>query len=71
MEASHHNDLVNFIIDLDDEQCGNPEMHLSAYSSDVHALERILREESVDPDSKIRPFMATPLRLAATGPRCC
>ena len=60
-------DLVNFIIDLEDEECPNYSLHLAAYQSDLTQLELLLNDSTANIDSRIRPFLATPLRLAATG----
>ena len=70
-------DLANFILDLEDEDCPRHDLHLAAYQGDLQRLEAILNEDDLGDgviDSRIRPFQATPLRLAATGARlrsCC
>ena len=62
-------DLVNFIIDLEDEDCPNFSLHLASYQSDLNLLESLLSDSEGKShiDARIRPFLATPLRLAATG----
>ena len=60
-------DLANFILDLDDEDCPHSGLHLAAYQGDDEMLLQVLQEPDCDIDSRIRPFQATPLRLAATG----
>ena len=63
-------DLANFIIDLEDEDCPESAVHVAAYQGQVEELEALLRDESVRAkclNARIRPFGATPLRLAATG----
>ena len=62
-------DLANFIIDLDDEDCPNFGLHLAAYQGDNLQLKELLKqpEYKENIDARIRPFLATPLRLAATG----
>ena len=63
-------DLASFIIDLEDEDCPESAVHVAAYQGQVEELEALLRDESVKAkclNARIRPFGATPLRLAATG----
>ncbi len=61
-------DLANFILDLSDDSCpAARHLHLPAYNGDADALCKGLRTYGDQIDSKIRPFGATPLRLAATG----
>ena len=63
-------DLANFIIDLEDEDCPESAVHVAAYQGQVEELEALLRDERVREsclNARIRPFGATPLRLAATG----
>ena len=64
-------DLANFLLDLSDDSCPLARLlHLPAYNGDAAALIQTIRQvpEARDHlDSKIRPFAATPLRLAATG----
>lgn len=63
------NDLINYIIDIDDEDCPDFSLHLAAYQNDVDQIKQILESaESQDLlEARIRPFLATPLRLAATS----
>jgi hypothetical protein len=69
MAEQAKSELVNFIIDLEDEDCPRFEVHLAAYKNDTKLLENLLENEEHRKliDSRIRPFLATPLRLAATG----
>lgn len=62
-------ELVNFIIDLEDEECPNFGLHVAAYQGDIEQLKEFLKEPEYreNIDARIRPFLATPLRLAATG----
>ena len=66
-------ELSNFIIDLDDEDCPHFGLHLAAYQGDLEQLKSILKDPELRGhiDAKVRPFKATPLRLAATGERKC
>lgn len=64
--AAASRDLANFIIDLSDEDCPDPSLHLAAYNGDAGALRGRLGA-GLDPEARVRPFLATPLRLAATG----
>lgn len=63
-------ELSNFILDLSDEECPGKALHEAAYKGDLDGLKQLFLQ---DPDLKtqinsgIRPFGATPLRLAATG----
>ncbi len=62
-------DLAKFIIDTNDEDCPECLLHVAAYEGKVGPLQELLSDEDVlkKIDTKIRPFSATPLRLAATG----
>ena len=62
-------ELGNFIIDLADEDCPHNEVHVAAYNNDSAVLEKLLEieEHRKNIDTRIRPYLATPLRLAATG----
>jgi hypothetical protein len=63
-------DLANFILDLKDEDCPQFGIHLAAYQGQVEDLTTLLADDKMKAeclDSGIRPFGATPLRLAATG----
>ena len=66
-------ELASFIIDLEDEECPNFALHLAAYQGDIPQLEDLLKkpEYKENIDARIRPFLATPLRLAATGQQMC
>ena len=69
MTKTASSELANFIIDLEDEECPNFGLHLAAYQGDIAQLNELLSkpEYRENIDAKIRPFKATPLRLAATG----
>ena len=67
MTTTPANDLINFIIDIDDEECPEFGLHLAAYQGDVALLQDLLQKHPDLINSRIRPFLATPLRLAATG----
>lgn len=62
-------DLSNFIIDLDDEDCRDNGLHVASYRGESEKVEAILEEKSKEGiiNARIRPFLATPLRLAVTG----
>lgn len=62
-------DLLNFIIDLDDDGCPDVGLHVAAFQGKVDTL-RVQLAAPRSPDlinARVRPFLATPLRLAATG----
>ena len=65
------NELVNYIIDVDDEDCPEFGLHLASYQGDLNMLNQLLTSSSEDVkntiDTRIRPFLASPLRLAATA----
>ncbi len=67
--AKTKSELANFIIDLEDEDCPDFSLHLAAYQGDIAQLKDLLNSEEhkKNIDTRIRPFLATPLRLAATG----
>ncbi len=67
--AKTKSELANFIIDLEDEDCPDFSLHLAAYQGDITQLKDLLNSEEhkKNIDTRIRPFLATPLRLAATG----
>ena len=68
--VSVRSDLASFIIDLEDEDCPDFGVHVCAYQGQVEELEELLSDGDVKArclDARIRPFGATPLRLAATG----
>ena len=64
-------DLSHFLIDLEDEECPQFCLHLSAYQGEADKLLEMLQDPALRElvNTQIRPFLATPLRLAATG-RC-
>ena len=65
--VTNANDLINFIIDIDDEDCPEFGLHLAAYQGDLPMLKRMIEEHGDLINTRIRPFLSTPLRLAATG----
>ena len=72
--GSTANDLLGYILDVNDEDCPDFSLHLAAYQGDVDQLRRLLEGRVPHADdqedyinARIRPFMSTPLRLAATG----
>lgn len=62
-------ELANYIIDLEDEECPNFGLHVASYQGDIEELKELLKDPQYreNIDARIRPFLATPLRLAATG----
>ena len=62
-------DLLNFIIDLDDDGCPDVGLHVAAFQGKVDTLQGQLAapKSSELINARVRPFLATPLRLAATG----
>ena len=62
-------ELANFIIDLNDEDCPDHSLHSAAYAGRTDELTQLLTDDAQLKliDSRIRPFLATPLRLAATS----
>ena len=69
MTKPNSSELTNFIIDLEDEDCPDFGLHLAAYQGDTQLLQQLLAQPNYKEniDARIRPFSATPLRLAATG----
>ena len=67
--AGVQSDLTHFIIDLDDDDCPDVGIHVAAYQGNLESLELQLKvpdnEEKIN--MRVRPFLASPLRLAATG----
>ncbi|XP_023341380.1 ankyrin repeat and SOCS box protein 1 isoform X1 [Eurytemora carolleeae] len=60
---------VHFILDLDDDDCPDSCLHLAAFLGNIQSLREIL-QDPLKKDlirARIRPFLSTPLRLAATG----
>ena len=64
-------ELANYVVDVDDEDCPDPQLHLAAFHGDVGAIKSILEQEPHKKfiNARVRPFLATPLRLASTGTR--
>ena len=62
-------ELNSFIMDVKDEECPCPDLHQAAFGGEAALLESLLAEDKPRQliHAKIRPFQATPLRLAATG----
>ena len=67
--AGVQSDLIHFIIDLDDDDCPDVGLHVAAYQGNLEALELQLQLPSNQDkiNSRVRPFLASPIRLAATG----
>ena len=67
--AEARSDLLNFIIDLDDDDCPDVGLHVAAFQGKVDTLQAQLQAPRAREllNSRVRPFLATPLRLAATG----
>ena len=67
--AEARSDLLNFIIDLDDDDCPDVGLHVAAFQGKADTLKVQLQapRSSDNINSRVRPFLATPLRLAATG----
>ena len=67
--AEARSDLLNFIIDLDDDDCPDVSLHVAAFQGKVETLQIQLQAPRFKDmlNSRVRPFLATPLRLAATG----
>ena len=70
--AEAQSELLNFIIDLDDGDCPDVSLHVAAFQGKTE----MVRLQLAAPDivhlinSRVRPFLASPLRLAATGTFC-
>ena len=62
-------DLSHFLIDLADEECPKFDLHLASYQGEAERLSALLEDPAFRElvNARIRPFLATPLRLAATG----
>ena len=67
--AEVQSDLIHFIIDLDDDDCPDVGLHVAAFQGSLESLELQLQLPSSAEmiNSRVRPFLASPLRLAATG----
>lgn len=62
-------ELATFIIDSQDEDCPSSELHLASYVGDLDGVKHLLQDPNMGEliDSRVRPYLTTPLRLAATG----
>ena len=69
MSQAARTEVGQFIIDLEDEDCPNSDLHVASFKNDRKLLSELLEkdENRQNIDAKIRPFLSTPLRLAATG----
>ncbi|CAB4066433.1 unnamed protein product [Lepeophtheirus salmonis] len=69
LSQTRSKDLANLIIDFDDESCQNYDLHLSAYQGEHDRLKYLLQDQDIKShiNDRIRPYLSTPLRLAATG----
>ena len=69
MSQAARSDLLNFIIDLDDDDCADVGLHVAAFQGQRDTLYLQLQSPRSKEliNSRVRPFLATPLRLAATG----
>jgi len=67
--AEVQSDLIHFIIDLDDDDCPDVGLHVAAFQGNLESLELQLQLPSNAElvNSRVRPFMASPIRLAATA----
>ena len=68
--AGVQSELVQFMIDQDDEDCPEVGLHLAAWQGRPELVQQELARPAVQLNSRVRPFLATPLRLAATGRKC-
>ena len=62
-------ELANFLVDTDDENCPRSELHLAAFRGEVEVVREMLQKDENQElvNKRIRPFLASPLRLAVTG----
>jgi len=62
-------ELINFIIDLEDDDCPETDLHIAAFQGQVNELETLLCESYASEriNHRVRPYLSSPLRLAATG----
>ncbi|XP_071745450.1 ankyrin repeat and SOCS box protein 16-like [Lepeophtheirus salmonis] len=69
LSQTRSKDLANLIIDFDDESCQNYDLHLSAYQGEHERLKYLLQDQDIKShiNDRIRPYLSTPLRLAATA----
>jgi len=67
--AGVQSDLTHFIIDLDDDDCPDVGIHVAAYQGNLESLELQLKipDNAEKINMRVRPFLASPLRLAATA----
>ena len=70
--AEAQSELLNFIIDLDDGDCPDVGLHVAAFQGKTETLRLQLQAPNIVHliNSRVRPFLASPLRLAATGMSC-
>ena len=59
-------ELGHFIVDNEDGQYDDS-LHQAAWRGDVEELRRLLTQGAANIDMQLRPFYATPLRLAAVS----
>ena len=71
--AEAQSELLNFIIDLDDGDCPDVGLHVAAFQGKTETLRLQLQAPNIVHliNSRVRPFLASPLRLAATGMSSC
>ena len=71
--AEAQSELLNFIIDLDDGDCPDVGLHVAAFQGKTETLRLQLQAPNIVHliNSRVRPFLASPLRLAATGMSGC
>ena len=70
--AEAQSELLSFIIDLDDGDCPDCSLHVAAFQGKTETLRLQLQASNIAQliNSRVRPFLASPLRLAATGTWC-
>jgi hypothetical protein len=59
-------ELSHFIVDNENGQ-HDDSLHQAAWRGDVEELRRLLTKDATNIDMQLRPFYATPLRLAAVS----
>ena len=59
-------ELSHFIVDNENGQYDDS-LHQAAWRGDVQKLRRLLSQSTANIDMQLRPFYATPLRLAAAS----
>jgi hypothetical protein len=62
-------ELSGFIVDNENGQY-NDSLHQAAWRGDVEELRNLLAQGVINVDAQLRPFYATPLRLAAMSEYC-